>query len=143
MSYWLMQDGSKLPSASRRTCSEAVEPSDNPQWQIMLSKAYQLLQDNCNSRWIHDDRNFEAVKAAVYAQQHIRFNEAGMFDPTCMSKYEKLLAFYGIGCEKDEKPLRDDGAIWTTSMNLGVNCTQKMLKARLWENDDIILEVKF
>ncbi len=60
-----------------------------------------------------------------------------------MSKYEKLCAFYGYGVKKDETPLRDDGQIWTTSVNVGVNCAKKEMKIRFWENDDIIYHVKF
>ena len=60
-----------------------------------------------------------------------------------MSKYEKLCAFYGKGCEKDEKPLRDDASIWTTSLNVGANCAQKAMKVRFWENDEIIVSAKF
>ena len=59
------------------------------------------------------------------------------------SKYEKLLAYYGVGGEKDEKPLRDDGHIWTTSLNVGVNCAQKKMKIRFWENDELIYEFGF
>ena len=39
--------------------------------------------------------------------------------------------------------LRDDASIWTTSLNVGVNCAQKEMKVRFWENDDIVYHVKF
>ena len=61
----------------------------------------------------------------------------------CMSKYDKLCAFYGMGVEKDETPLRDDAHIWTTSLNVGANCATKEIKIRFWENDDIIYHAKF
>ncbi len=92
---------------------------------------------------MHDDDNFEAMKAVAYARLHIRYDAKGKFDPSAMSKYEKLLAFYGVGREKDETPLRDDGTIWTTSLNIGVNCAQKEMKVRFWENDDVIYHVRF
>ncbi|MDO4538579.1 MAG: hypothetical protein Q4B54_10495 [Coriobacteriales bacterium] len=136
-------NGEQVSLTEMGLCYASLEPSDDPERQRALSDAYQQLLDNDSSRWIHDDRNFEAVKAAVYAKQHLRLNEYGQLDPSCMSKYEKLLAFYGMGCEKDEQPLRDDANIWTTSMNFGVNCTQKRMKIRLWENDETMLEISY
>ncbi len=55
----------------------------------------------------------------AYGRIHIRHNTQGKFDLNGMSTYKELLAFYGMGVEKDETPLRDDGAIWTTSLNVG------------------------
>ncbi len=43
----------------------------------------------------------------------------------------------------NEKPLRDDGAIWTTGFNFGVNCAEKRLLLRLWENDGVIVEYRW
>ncbi|MCR5731749.1 MAG: linear amide C-N hydrolase [Sphaerochaetaceae bacterium] len=106
-------------------------------------KAYYHLLMNQTCTWAHDDDNFEALKAVTYARLHVRYDMNGKFDPSCMSKYEKLLAFYGYGVEKDEKPLRDDAQIWTTSINVGANCAQKEMKIRFWENDDLIFHVQF
>ncbi|MCR4610306.1 MAG: linear amide C-N hydrolase [Lachnospiraceae bacterium] len=105
-------------------------------------KYYHLLE-NQNRGWVHDDTNFEALKAAAYARLHIRYDADGNFDPSSMSKYEKLLSYYGVGGKADETPLRDDGGVWTTSLNLGVNCAQKKIKLRFWENDDVIYEFGF
>ncbi len=105
--------------------------------------AYWHLRTNLSDAWAHDDYNFEAMKAAAYAKLHIRYNAEGQFDPDSMSKYEKLRAFYGYGTEKDEKPLRDDGDIWTSSLNVGTNCAEKRIKIRFWENDDVIFEAGF
>ncbi len=104
---------------------------------------YYRLLNNENRTWAHDDDNFEAIKAVSYAKLHIRYDMEGNFDPSCMSKYEKLLAFYGYGVEKDETPLRDDGQIWTTSLNTGINCARKEIMIRFWENDEIIFHAKF
>ena len=90
-----------------------------------------------------NDDHFEAMKAGAYASLHIRYNADGEFDPTAMSKYEKLCAFYGKGCEKDETPLRDDASIWTTSLNVGVNCNKKEIKIRFWEDDNVIFHAQF
>ncbi len=106
-------------------------------------REYRRLKMNGNSLWVHNDKNFEALKAAAYAKLHIRYNENGRLDSSCMSKYEKLCAFYGYGTEKDETPLRNDGSVWTTSLNVGVNCARKEMKIRFWENDELIYKVKF
>ncbi len=104
---------------------------------------YRRITLKMDNGWIHNDDHFEAAKALAYAQIHIRYNDQGVFDMNSMSKYDKLLAFYGMGVEKDEKPLRDDGQIWTTSLNIGTNCATKEMKIRFWENDDIIYHAKF
>ncbi len=105
--------------------------------------AYRHLLANEGCNWVHDDTKFEALKAVAYESLHTRYDADGNYDPTCMSKYEKLLAFYGYGVEKNEKFLRDDATIWTTSLNVGVNCAQKEMKIRFWENDEVIYKVKF
>lgn len=105
--------------------------------------AYRNLILRMDNYWLHNDDNFEAAKALAYSQIHIRYNDNGEFDINCQSKYDKLCAFYGMGVEKDETPLRDDGHIWTTSLNVGVNCAQKEMKVRFWENDDIVYHVKW
>ena len=43
----------------------------------------------------------------------------------------------------NEGPLRQDGMIWTTSFNFGVNCATKHLILRLWEKDESTLEVQW
>ncbi len=106
-------------------------------------KEYRRLLQNQNNYWTHNEFNFEAMKAMAYARIHIRYNDKGEFDTNSKSKYEKLCAFYGMGVEKDETPLRDDAQIWTTSINVGVNCAQKDMKVRFWENDDVIYHFKW
>ncbi len=119
---------------------------DNPDKEKELRQyfnAYWDLLTREDSSWVYDDYNFEALKAAAYARMNIRYDADGEFDPSSMSKYEKLIAFYGHGVEKDETPLRDDADIWTTSINTGVNCAKKEMKVRFWENDDVICHIKF
>ncbi|MCR4892328.1 MAG: linear amide C-N hydrolase [Lachnospiraceae bacterium] len=104
---------------------------------------YWRLLTNLTNYWVHNDYNYEAIKAVAYASLHTRRDKDGKFDPSCMSQYEKLRTFYGYGVEKDEKPLRDDATIWTTSLNVGANCAQKEIKIRFWENDNVIFHAKF
>lgn len=119
------------------------EAANDPSEQEKLYPYYKecnRLFLNQNSYWCHDDHNFEALKAMAYESLHTRYDENGEYDKTAMSKYEKLKAFYGYGTDKDETPLRNDAAIWTTSLNVGVNCAKKEIKIRFWENDNIIYE---
>jgi len=125
---------------------EYEESADDPARQTELQPffdAYQHLLDNQNSAWCHDDHNFEALKACAYEMLHTRYASDGSYDTNAMSKYEKLLAFYGYGVDKDESFLRDDGGIWTTSLNIGVNCAQKEMKIRFWENDEVIYKISW
>lgn len=51
----------------------------------------------------------------------------------------KIKAYYA----GDEKPLRDDGSIWTTGFNMGINCAKKHVVLRLWEREDVVFEYQF
>nr|AIF26651.1 hypothetical protein [uncultured bacterium fosmid pJB77G10] len=53
---------------------------------------------------------------------------------------EPAIEYYYKG---NEKPLRDNGGIWTTSLNFGVNCATKHLILRFWEKDDTIFEYQW
>ncbi len=112
----------------------ACKPYHDKYWELITSET---------SEWVYNDYNFEALKGVVYAKMHIRYDAQGKLDPAAMSKYEKMCAYYGFGRPRDEKPLRDDASIWTTSLNVGVNCAQKEMKIRFWENDEVIYHVKF
>ncbi len=120
----------------------ADDPEKKKELKPYHDEYYRLLE-NQNRTWVHNDDNFEALKALAYARLHIRYDDNGKFDPSAMSKYEKLTAFYGDGETRDEVPLRDDGNIWTTSLNVGVNCAQKTIRIRFWENDEVIYEFGF
>ncbi len=139
-------EGKSLTLTELRTKSEeysaCVEPGKRAQLKPYHTK-YRELLENQDNLWAHNDTHFEAMKAFAYARIHIRHNAEGQFDANGMSQYDKLLAFYGMGVEKDEKPLRDDANIWTTSLNVGVNCAQKEIKIRFWENDNVIYHAKF
>ncbi len=139
-------NGKSLTLTELRTKSEefmmCADLEKRAQLQPYHAKYRQLLE-NQNNLWAHNDNHFEAMKAFAYARIHLRHNNEGQFDVNGMSQYEKLLAFYGMGVEKDEKPLRDDAGIWTTSVNVGVNCAKKEMKIRFWENDNVIYHAKF
>ena len=139
-------NGKNLTLTELRTKSEEYTACTDAAKRAQLEpyyEEYRFLIENQNNHWCHNDPHFEAIKALAYAKIHIRRNAQGEFDPNSMSQYEKLLAFYGKGVEKDEKPLRDAADIWTTSLNVGVNCAQKEMKIRFWENDEVIYHFKW
>ncbi len=145
-SFKFTVNGQKLSLAQLKAKWEAYNAcTDKVQREQLYPffKEYRRLLQNQNNYWTHDEFNFEAMKAMAYARIHLRRNAQGEFDVNSMSKYEKLLAFYGNGVEKDEKPLRDAADIWTTSLNVGVNCAQKEIKIRFWENDEVIYHFKW
>ncbi|MCR5834284.1 MAG: linear amide C-N hydrolase [Selenomonadaceae bacterium] len=139
-------NGKKVTLTELSDKYDAFAASDDSEKRAELEpyfNEYARLVDNQNLLWNYNDYNFEALKAVAYAKLHIRYNAEGKFDNSCMSKYEKLLAFYGYGVPKDESHLRTDASIWTTSVNVGANCARKEMKIRFWENDNVIYHVKF
>ena len=139
-------NGKSLTITELRTKSEEYMACTDAAKRAQLEpyyEEYRFLIENQNNHWCHNDPHFEAIKALAYAKIHIRRNAQGEFDPNSMSQYEKLLAFYGKGVEKDEKPLRDAADIWTTSLNIGTNCAKKEMKIRFWENDEVIYHFKW
>lgn len=138
-------NGETMNLTQLRDCHAAYETSaGNPEKQQELLpyyRVYEHLLRNESAAWVQDDHNFEALKATTYDKLHTRYDAAGNYNPNSLSKYEKLRMFYGHGVEKNETPLRDDGAIWTTSLNVGANCTEKRMKIRFWENDKAVYSV--
>ncbi len=135
-------DGRKVGLAEIVQKSDLYATTGAPELKA-YSDYYFTLVTRETSGWVYDDTHFEALKGAVYAKLHLRYDANGKHDPNAMSKYEKMCAYYGFGTERNEKPLRDDASIWTTSINVGANCAQKEMKIRFWENDEVIYHVKF
>lgn len=81
----------------------------------------------CDLDWVCRDENFEVLQQGLIKQ----YSEDGTF--------EKLRKYY-VG---DETPLRDDSNIWTTALSFSVNCTQKYLQVKFWENNDMVLKYRW
>ena len=88
---------------------------------------HQEYLDRCNTMWLTDDKNFEALKDALDK----KYTESGI--------YEKLDKYYA----GDEKPLRDAGNIWTTSLSFGVNCTKKSFTLKFWEEEETVMKYQW
>jgi len=79
------------------------------------------------ARWLLDDANFEEAKKCYLKY----FSNQNAFE---------LIRQFNAG---DEKAIRDQGDVFTTGMNFGVNCAKKHLMVRFWEHDDAIYEVQW
>ena len=80
----------------------------------------------------------EQYQIKVLAKSHEMINQ---FDKKFKEDgtYENLLKYYA----GDEKPLRDNSNIWTTSLSFGVNCTKKSLTLRFWEQPNTVMKYQW
>lgn len=72
----------------------------------------------CDLVWVQTNENFEDLQSGLIKY----YKETGIID--------KLRNYYS----GNEKPLRDDGNIFTTGLSFTVNCTKKRLNVKFWEN---------
>ena len=99
---------------------------DTPENKAGYDKYKEYLNRH-NLLWSHTDANFEDLQKGL-----IKFyNEIGAI--------EKLEQYYS----GNEKPLRDDGSVWTTALSLSVNCTQKRLTIKFWEKPDTVMQYQW
>lgn len=88
---------------------------------------YKSYLDRCDLYWAHSDSNFEELQKGLIRY----YTETGIFD---------LLNKYYSG---DEKPLRDNSNVWTTSLSFSVNCTQKRLTLKFWEKPNTVMHYQW
>lgn len=88
---------------------------------------YQKYLERSDLTWTQNDKNFKDLQKGLI--QH--YTDSGIMD--------KLERYYS----GDEEPLRNDGSVWTTSLNFTVNCTQKRLTLRLWEKPNTVLHCRW
>lgn len=91
------------------------------------AEGYKEYLDRCDLVWAHSDCNFEDLQKGLIEY----YNETGIFD---------LLNKYYAG---DEKPLRDNSFVWTTSLSFSVNCTQKRLNLKFWEHEKTVMHYQW
>lgn len=84
---------------------------------------YQEYLDRCDLTWVQNNNNFEALQHGL--MKH--YTEKGTF--------RKLERYYA----GDEKPLRDDGNIFTTALSFSVNCTKRRLYVKFWEHPQTVI----
>lgn len=84
---------------------------------------YQKYLDRSDLVWVQTDENFEDLQRGLIQY----YTETGAF--------EKLRQYYS----GYEKPLRDDGLIFTTGLSFSINCTKKRLTVKFWENPDTVM----
>lgn len=77
--------------------------------------------------WVQTNDNFEDLQRGLikYYTENCTFN--------------KLERYYA----GDEKPLRDDGNIFTTALSFSVNCTKRRMRVKFWENPHTVFHFQF
>lgn len=113
---------SKLKEAYNRVEAGSKDPDD-----LKDAEEYQYYLDNENVYWASDDRNFQKL-------------QKGLMDYYKKTGIKEKLLQYIAG---NEKPLRDHSEIWTTTLSITCNCTQKRLTARFWEHKNTIMIWQF
>ena len=91
------------------------------------AREYQEYLNRCNLVWAHSDCNFEDLQKGLIQY----YKETGITD---------MLNKYYAG---DEKPLRDNSNVWTTSLSFSVNCTQKRLNLKFWEHKNTVMHYQW
>ena len=99
---------------------------DTPENKAGFDKYKEYLNRH-NLVWAHTDANFEDLQKGLTKF----YEEIGAF--------EKLEQYYS----GNEKPLRDDGNVWTTALSLSVNCTQKRLSVKFWEKPNTVMHYQW
>lgn len=84
---------------------------------------YKAYLERADLTWVQANEYFEALQHGL--MKH--YTENGAF--------EKLERYYA----GDETPLRNDGLIFTTALSFAVNCTQKRLTVKFWENPTTVM----
>lgn len=83
--------------------------------------------NRCDLTWVQNNDNFEDLQRGLIKH----YTENGAF--------EKLKKYYA----GDEKPLRDDGNIFTTALSFSVNCTKRNLHVKFWENPHTVIDYQW
>lgn len=106
-----------------KKCYKDYRAGIDPKSNLIGYEKYQEYLDRCDLTWVQTNDNFEDLQRGLI--QH--YTENGAFD--------KLRRYYS----GDEKPLRDDGNIFTTALSLSVNCTKRRLRVKFWENPNTVM----
>ena len=99
---------------------------DTPENKVGFDKYNEYLKRN-SLVWAHTDANFEDLQKGLIKY----YTEKGII--------EKLEQYYS----GNEKPLRDDGFVWTTALSFAVNCTQKRLTVKFWEKPNTVMHYQW
>lgn len=110
-----------------KQCYDKYMAGVDPDINVYGYNLYKEYLDRCDLVWVHSDCNFEDLQKGMIRH----YTESGIFD--------KLNAYYS----GDEKALRDDGCVWTTALSLSVNCTQKRLTIKFWEQHDTVMHFQW
>lgn len=110
-----------------RDCFNKYNAGEDVEINKLGHDLYQEYLNRCDLEWVMNDKNFEDLQKGLIKY----YKESGIL--------EKLTKYY----QGDEKPLRDDSNIWTTALSFSVNCTQKRLTLKFWEEPDTIMQYQW
>ena len=110
-----------------KECYDKYMAGIDPEINVHGADLYKEYLKRCDLVWAQSDCNFEDLQKGMIRH----YTETGIFD--------KLNAYYS----GDEQALRDDGSVWTTALSLSVNCTQKRLTVKFWEQPDTVLHFQW
>lgn len=94
---------------------------------IIGYEKYLEYLNRCDLTWVQTNDNFEDLQKGLIKH----YTENGAFN--------KLKRYYA----GDEKPLRDDGNIFTTALSFSVNCTKRRLQVKFWENPHTVINYQW
>jgi len=86
---------------------------------------FEQERNRVTTAWALNDKNFEALQKAVV--------EKNATNISAMEEY----------CKGNEDPLRDNGHVWTSSISLGINCTDRSFILKMWEKDNVKITFKW
>lgn len=110
-----------------KRCYDLYRAGDYSEKNQMGFERYQEYLNRSDLTWVQTNENFEDLQYGL--MQYYEQN----------GTIEKLRRYYA----GDEKPLRDDGEIMTTSLSFSVNCTQKRLTVRFWEKPHTVMKYQW
>jgi len=115
-----VQDGEEAYCAARQANDEAGMKANQAS-----HDRYEEQRNRATAAWSVTDSNFEALQKAVV--------EKNAENISAMEEY----------CNGNEDPLRDNGHVWTSSISLGIDCTDKSFVLKMWEKDNVKITMKW
>lgn len=119
-------DEAKLVKRYKQAYEQFLEGTDNKTTRSGFM-SYSEYLDRCDLEWVQTNKNFEDLQKGLI--EH--YSENGTL--------EKLKKYYA----GDEKELRDNGCIWTTSLSITANCTKKHITVKFWEKENTVMEYQW
>lgn len=113
---------SRVVREYKRCYERYLAGDESPRNQAGYAK-YKEYLDRCDLVWVQTNDHFEDLQAGLIKH----YEEKG-----ALRKYARFYA-------GDEDPLREDRTLFTTSLSISANCTQKRMTVMFWENPTTVM----